>query len=88
MDNGSSAAGAAGAGMGGFFMGMLTGLIVGGVVTLLFAPQPGTQTREMIRNRFGQIKGAFRGSAQDVSEMGEKTAEQVKQGTREMRQPT
>jgi gas vesicle protein len=86
MDNGSGAAGAAGAGIGGMFMGILIGAVIGGVVALLFAPQPGTQTREMVRNRFGQFREVFRRTASDIGETAENTAEQVKQGAREMRE--
>ncbi len=86
MDNGSGAAGAAGAGIGGMFMGVLIGAVIGGIVALLFAPQPGTQTREMVRNRFGQFREVFRGTASDVGQTAEKTAEQMKQGASEMRE--
>ena len=62
MDNGSTAAGATGAGMGGLLMGLLIGAVVGGVVALLFAPQTGNETRRMIKNRAGDIGNAFRGA--------------------------
>ena len=88
MDNGSGAAGAAGAGVGGLFMGVMIGALIGGVVALLFAPQPGAQTREMVRDRFGQFRDVFRGAASDVSDTAEKAAGQMKQAAGEMRQAT
>ena len=77
---------AAGAGTGGFMMGMLWGMVVGGVVALLFAPQTGTETRQMIRERLGQMKEVFRAGSSDVKQTAEKTAEQMRQSAHEMRQ--
>ncbi len=75
-----------GAGAGGFMMGMLWGVIIGGVVALLFAPQTGSETRHMIQDRLGQMKEIFRSSAREMEHTAEKTAEQVKQSAREMGQ--
>jgi gas vesicle protein len=88
MDNGSSAGTAVGAGLGGIMIGVLIGAVIGGVVALLFAPQTGNETREMVRNRFGRMKDVFRESADDVSRMAEKTSNQVKRSAREMRPST
>ncbi len=85
MDSRGTVAGAAGAGVGGIFIGILIGAVLGGIVALLFAPQTGTETREMVRNRYGQMRDVFRGAAQDTAEMGEKTSRQVKQATQEMK---
>jgi gas vesicle protein len=85
MDSRGTAAQAAGAGMGGIFIGILIGAVIGGIAALLFAPQSGTETREMIRNRSSQMKDVFRGTAEDTAEMGKKTAGQVKQTTKEMK---
>lgn len=85
MGNGSNAAGAAGAGVGGMLVGILIGAVIGGVVALLFAPQEGTRTREMVRNRMGQMGDVFRSSARDASETAERTAEQIRQSASEMK---
>lgn len=85
MDNGSSAAGATGAGMGGLLMGLLIGAVVGGVVALLFAPQSGSETRQMIKTRAGDIGNAFRGAARDMKATAERAGEQMKQGAEEIR---
>jgi gas vesicle protein len=82
--SGMAGAGVAG-GVGGFFTGMLVGLAVGGIVALLFAPQTGNETRSLVRDRWGQMRDVFRASKQDMTEMGEKTAEQMKRSAREMR---
>jgi gas vesicle protein len=81
MDDRSNVAGAAGAGIGGIFIGMAIGAVIGGVVALLFAPQTGSETREMIRNRYCQMRDVVRGAAKDTSETGEKTAGQMKQSS-------
>jgi gas vesicle protein len=88
MDNGSSAGTAMGAGLGGIMIGVLIGAVIGGVVALLFAPQTGNETREMVKNRFGRMKEVFSQSADDINRMAEKTSNQVKSSAREMRQST
>jgi gas vesicle protein len=85
MDNRGSVAGAAGAGVGGIFIGILIGAALGGIAALLFAPQSGTDTRDMIRNRYGQMKDVIRGTAQDTTEIGRKTARQAKQAANEVK---
>ncbi len=86
MEDRSNFAGpAAGAGMGGLFVGILIGAALGGILALLFAPQKGNETREMIRNRYGQMRDVVRGAAQDTAETAEKTAEQMRQSASEMR---
>ncbi len=84
MDTGTNAGTSAGAGMGGILMGLLIGAFVGGVVALLFAPQTGSQTREMIRNRAGQIGDAFRGISQDIRRTAEKPGEQMRHSAEEI----
>jgi gas vesicle protein len=86
MDNGSRSARTAGAGIGGLFMGIMLGAIIGGVVALLFAPQPGTQTRGLVKDRFGQFKDVFRSGAHQMGQAAEKTAEQMKRGFQEKEQ--
>jgi gas vesicle protein len=78
-ERGNYAKAAAGAGVGGIFIGMIIGAVIGGVVALLYAPMKGTETREMIRGRYGQVREAFKGTAQDMSEMGEKASSQMRQ---------
>jgi gas vesicle protein len=74
MDNRGTVAGTAGAGAGGIFIGILIGAALGGIAALLFAPQSGTETREMIRNKYGQMKEALHGAAEDTTGTGQKTA--------------
>lgn len=68
MDSGANAGRSSGMGMGGFFLGMLIGAVVGGVTALMLAPKSGAETREMIKNRFNQMKDVACSSAQDVKQ--------------------
>ena len=35
----------------GFGIGLLSGVVIGGIIALLFAPQSGKDTRQMIKNK-------------------------------------
>jgi len=35
----------------GFGIGLLSGVVIGGIIALLFAPQSGKETRQMIKNK-------------------------------------
>jgi len=60
---------AAGAGIGGFFLGMLTGAVVAGIVTLLIAPRSGRETRDLLRGKARETQHMVQ---QKVSGMKEK----------------
>lgn len=49
-----------------FFMGVLLGGLVGAVVAILFAPQSGLQTRQMIRDKSIELKDQATDYAQQV----------------------
>jgi gas vesicle protein len=68
MDNGSNSGGSSGSGAGAFLLGMLVGAVIGGVAALLLAPKSGAETREMVRNKYNQMKDVVRSSAQDVKQ--------------------
>jgi gas vesicle protein len=38
---------------------MIVGIAIGGVVALLFAPQSGNKTREMVKDRWERVKEVF-----------------------------
>lgn len=61
-------AAAAGFGIGGFFLGMLAGAVVGGIAALLLAPKSGPETREMITDRMNQWKDIVKSRAHEVGE--------------------
>ena len=47
----------------GFGIGLLTGAVIGGVLALLFAPQSGKETRQMIKNKATGMMDAIKGKA-------------------------
>jgi len=40
----------------GFFSGLLVGAVIGVAVGLLYAPQPGTETRRLVKEKASEIK--------------------------------
>ncbi|MHB8085172.1 MAG: YtxH domain-containing protein [Dehalococcoidia bacterium] len=40
----------------GFFSGLILGAVVGAAVALLYAPQPGTETRRMVKEKAVAVK--------------------------------
>jgi gas vesicle protein len=40
----------------GFFSGLILGVVIGAAVGLLYAPQPGTETRRMVKEKASEIK--------------------------------
>lgn len=52
----------------GFFSGLILGVVVGAAVALLYAPQPGAETRRMVKEK-----------ALEVKEKAAKTASKIKE---------
>jgi len=50
----------------GFGIGLLTGAVIGGVIALLFAPQTGKETRQMIKDKTTEVVDAVKGKATEV----------------------
>jgi len=50
----------------GFGVGLLAGVIIGGAIALLYAPQAGKETREMIKDRASDVVDAVKERAGDV----------------------
>ena len=61
-------------GAGNFFTGMLIGTVIGLAVGLLFAPQSGQETREMLRQKAAVAKE----KAAEVKEKVRKTSSDIK----------
>jgi gas vesicle protein len=78
MDDGMNAGSTSGFPMGGFFLGILVGAALGGVAALLLAPKAGIETREMVRNRFNQMKDVVRSGAQDMKQTAQEMREQAR----------
>ena len=52
----------------GFGVGLLSGVIIGGIIALLFAPQSGKETRKMIKDKATGMVDAIRGKAAEANE--------------------
>jgi len=50
----------------GFGIGLLTGAVIGGVIALLFAPQSGKETRQLIKNKAADLVGTVKEEAVGV----------------------
>ena len=50
----------------GFGVGLLTGAVIGGVVALLFAPQSGKETRQLIKDKATGVMDAFKDKTGEV----------------------
>ena len=50
----------------GFGIGLLAGAIIGGVIALLYAPKPGKETRQLIRDKATKVVDTLREEASGV----------------------
>ena len=68
---------------GGLFTGLLVGAIIGIGLGLLYAPHPGRETRELIRQRAESVKGRAEelgeGLREKTEEIGSMVRERVKE---------
>ena len=48
----------------GFFAGLIVGAMIGAAVGLLYAPQPGSETRRMVKEKAIEVKDKAAGSCQ------------------------
>ena len=50
----------------GFGLGLLAGAVIGGVVALLYAPQSGKETRQLVKDKTGDVVNAVKDKTADV----------------------
>ena len=67
----------------GFGVGLLAGAAIGGVLALLYAPQSGKETREMIKQRAATARDRVGDYAEEVKEYASGAVERVKEGASE-----
>jgi gas vesicle protein len=53
----------------GFGVGLLSGVVIGGIIALLFAPQSGKETRKMIKDKASGMMDAIKGKAAEANEL-------------------
>ena len=61
-----------------FLSGLLFGSLIGGTIALLFAPQPGEETRTIIKEKSQEIKDKAVESGAELRQRGEEIAEKTR----------
>ena len=69
----------------GFGIGLLSGVIIGGVIALLFAPQSGKETRKMIKDKAIGMMEAIKGKAADANEVLDSVKEKPTRAVHELK---
>jgi len=61
----------------GFGVGLLTGVVIGGVIALLYAPKTGKETRQLIKDKVSGVMDAVREKTGEVVDTVKDTASEV-----------
>ena len=69
----------------GFGIGLLSGVVIGGIVALLFAPQSGKDTRKMIKDKATGMMDAIKGKAMEANEVVDTVREKTTRAAHELK---
>ena len=69
----------------GFGVGLLSGVIIGGIIALLFAPQSGKETRKMIKDKATGMMDAIKGKAAEANEVVDTVKEKTTRAVHELK---
>ena len=69
----------------GFGVGLLSGVVIGGIIALLFAPQSGKETRQMIKNKATGMVDAIKGKAEEANEVVDSVKEKTTRAVHELK---
>ena len=69
----------------GFGIGLLTGAVIGSVIALLFAPQSGKETRQMIKNKATGMMDAIKGKAAEANEVVDTVKDKTSRAVHELK---
>jgi len=69
----------------GFGIGLLSGVVIGGIIALLFAPQSGKDTRQMIKNKATGMVDAIKGKAEEANEVVDSVKEKTTRAVHELK---
>jgi gas vesicle protein len=61
----------------GFGVGLVTGVLIGGVFALLYAPKTGKQTRQLIRDAASEVVDSVKNEANNVKDLANETASEA-----------
>jgi len=64
---------------------LLTGAVIGGVIALLFAPQSGKETRQMIKNKATGMMDAIKGKAAEANEVVDTVKDKTSRAVHELK---
>jgi len=65
-------------GHGGFFAGLFIGGLIGAILGLIFAPQPGEQTRTQLRGRLDEVISLGKSAWEEGKEVASDKKEEIK----------
>jgi gas vesicle protein len=63
----------------GFGVGLLTGVVIGGVIALLYAPKTGKETRQLIKDKVTGVVDAFKEKTSGVVDTVKEEASEASQ---------
>ena len=69
----------------GFGVGLLSGVVIGGIIALLFAPQSGKETRKMIKDKASGMMDAIKGKAAEANEVVDTVKEKTTRAVHELK---
>jgi gas vesicle protein len=69
----------------GFGVGLLSGVVIGGIIALLFAPQSGKETRKMIKDKATGMVDAIKGKAAEANEVVDAVKEKTTRAVHELK---
>ena len=69
----------------GFGVGLLSGVVIGGIIALLFAPQSGKETRKMIKDKATGMVDAIKGKAAEANEVVDTVKEKTTRAVHELK---
>ncbi|HEX9896832.1 MAG TPA: YtxH domain-containing protein [Dehalococcoidales bacterium] len=61
----------------GFGIGLLSGVVIGGVIALLYAPKTGQETRQLIKDKATEVVDAVKEKASGVMDTAKETASEA-----------
>jgi gas vesicle protein len=71
---------AEGSGPSSFFLGLLTGLVLGGIAVMLYAPRSGPETQNLLRDEVNKTQQMLQNWSNDIKQRADGFAEAIRFG--------